>query len=307
MAEMPSMTALWLCRSAQTSAAVLLGGTAALRLLAVGTGFDPEWRDWRRLSWASALTLLVSGLFQLGLTAAEMSGESLIRALTDGTLRTVLGSTRFGAVWCVRMTLLGGWFFVGRIALVWQGADSRLTVARELAGTLLAAALLGSLVFAGHAQASEKSVWLLPVAVCHVVAAGAWPGSLLPLVLLLSRAWREPGCRSASVTITRRFSRLSVAVVGVLALSGLLNGIGMIRTFAALWTSVYGQLVLCKVLLFTGMIGVGAMNRRLVGRMDAGDAAGTLRRLWRNVAWESALAISVLLATEALAMSAPPM
>ena len=82
----------------------------------------------------------------------------------------------------------------------------------------------------------------------------------------------------------------------------------MVGTLAALWSSGYGKLVLCKAGLFGAMIGLGAVNRRLVQRQhNAVDPAQTVRRLWRNVAWECALAVGVLLATEALATSAPPM
>ena len=301
------MTALWLCRSALTGAAVLLGGTAALRLLASGLGLDPAWRGWPRLAWTSALALLAAGLLQLGLTAAAMSGEPLARAFTNGAVGAVLSGTRFGRVWCVRMALLGGWFFVGWMTVAGRRRAPRLATAAELTGALLAAALLGSLVFAGHTQASEQSAWLLPVTVCHAVAAGAWPGGLVPLALLLAHSGREPGCRLATVTITRRFSRLSLVAVAVLAFSGLLNGVGMVGTFAALWTSTYGRLVLCKVLLFAGMVGIGAVNRHLTRRGTPENAAVTLRQLWCNVAWESTLAVGVLLATEALSMSPPPM
>ena len=56
MNEMPPMTALWLCRCAQTSAAVLLAGTVLLRLLARGTTVGGV-AGWRRLAAGSWLTL----------------------------------------------------------------------------------------------------------------------------------------------------------------------------------------------------------------------------------------------------------
>ncbi len=305
---MPFLWALWLCRFVQTSAAVLLVGTAVLRLLASGTGLDPVVSGWRALAWASGVLLLVAGTWQLGLTAAEMSGEPLARIFSNGVLREVLGGTHFGAVWIVRMGLVAGWLvFALAAARLRRYGRRRAPAALEMAGSLLAVAVLGSLVLAGHAQASEKSAWLLPVAVCHAVAAGAWPGGLLPLLLLLGQAQRRAFLVPAAVVVTRRFSRLSVVAVGVLAFSGALNGVGMVGTFAALWTSPYGRLVLCKVALFALMIGLGAINRRLVRRQDPADGARTMVLLWRNVAVECALAVGVLLATEALGTSAPPM
>ena len=141
----------------------------------------------------------------------------------------------------------------------------------------------------------------------HAVAAGAWPGGLLPLALLLGKAHHNPALVPAAVAVTRRFSCLSMAAVGVLAFSGVLNGVGMVGTLAALWTSAYGRLVLCKAMLFALMVGLGAVNRRLVQRREEADPTWPLRHLWRNVAVECALAVGVLLATEALGSSAPPM
>ena len=305
---MPFPWALWLCRCVQTTAAVLLAGTAVLRLLALGTGLGRADR-WPRLVWANWAALLVAGMLLLGLTAAEMSGEPLAQVLTNGSVAQVLGGTRFGAVWCWRMGLLAGWLLVRWGAAVCERQSwPRVLVALRAAELLAVAALLVSLVLAGHAQASDQSAWLLPVNISHVLAAGAWPGGLLPLGLLLARARRDGTLRPAAATVTRRFSRLSVVAVGVLAFSGVLSGVGMVGSFASLWSSAYGRLVLCKAALFAAMIGLGAVNRRLVQRQpDGADPAQTVRRLWRNVAWECALAVGVLLATEALAASAPPM
>jgi putative copper export protein len=162
------------------------------------------------------------------------------------------------------------------------------------------------LIWSGHAHASDKHAWLLPSDLLHVVAAGAWPGGLLPLALLLAQARRDPGLVLPVLRVTRRFSRLSVAAVSVLALSGLLNSVGLVGTLAALWPGVYGRLILCKAALLAVMVGLGAVNRRIIHQDDSGDVARTLRSLCRNVAWEGVLAVVVVLATEALAMSAPP-
>ena len=308
MDAMPFPWTLWLCRCVQTTAAVLLAGTATLRLLALGVRLGPADR-WPRLAWASWVALLVAGAFLLALTAAQMSGEPLARALTDGSVARVLGGTRFGSIWFWRAVLLAGW-----LAVRWGAAASRrhgwpsVVAVLEAVEMLLDAALLASLVLAGHAPASDKSVWLLPVDIIHALAAGAWPGGLLPLLLLLARARTDAAMLPATLIITRRFSRLALVAVGLLAFSGLFNGVGMVSTFPALWSSAYGRLVLCKAALFGAMIGLGAINRRLMRRQPGSvDPAQTVRWLWRNVAWESALAAGVLLATEALAASAPPM
>ena len=304
---MPFPWALWLCRCAQTTAAVLLAGVAVVRLLAFGTSPGGAGRG-TRLAWSCWAVLLASGVLLLGLTASEMSGQPLLRAVADGTVARVLGGTSFGSGWLARMGVLTGWSVVRWLAEAARRRGwPRTAVCLATLETLLDAALLVSLVWAGHARASDKNVWLLPVDAVHALAAGAWPGGLPPLALLLARARRNPSLLPAAVIVTRRVSRLSVAAVGALAFSGLLNGIGMVGTFAALWSSGYGRLVLAKAALFALLVGLGAVNRRLIRRPGPADTAQTVARLWSNVAWECVLAAGVLLVTEALAGSAPPM
>ena len=304
---MPFLWAHWLCQCAQTSAAVLLAGTATLRLLARGTGLE-SFSGWNRVARASWGVLLGAAALQLGLTAADMSGLPLAQACSGPVLGSVLGSTSFGAVWKGRMGLVAA-----TLAVCWRsgarqraGGRTRVAAVLEVAGALLTAALLATLIWSGHAHASDKHAWLLPTDLLHVTAAGAWPGGLLPLALLLAQGCRDPDLVRPVLRVTRRFSRLSVAAVAILAFTGLLNSVGLVGTLSALWPSVYGRLILCKAALLAGMVGLGAVNRRMIRQDDTASAPQILRSLWRNVAWESVLAVCVLLATEALAMNAPP-
>ena len=300
------MLPLLLCRFTHTAAAALLCGVLVLRLLARGTNFGVTQSE-TRLAFGSWCVLLGASVLHLCLTAADMSGQTLAQVFSGGALRSVLWGTRFGKVWLIQASLLAGLFIVGTI----KATQPRLTHTRvasrwDATGALLIGSLLASFAWTAHANASEKRAWLLPVDMLHAVAAGAWPGGLLPLALLLRRTRHHLDLLHATVTITRRFSRLSVAAVMILVLTGLLNTCGLVGTISALWSGAYGRLLLCKVVLFTAMTGFGAVNRRLITQQEFRNPAETLRRLRRNVVWECALAVGVLLATEALAMSVPP-
>lgn len=297
---------MWLCRSVQTGAALLVAGTAAMRLFAWGSAPVFAAPRWNRLGVVSWFVLLFASVLQLALTAAQMSDLPLGQVFHGNALASVLKGTHFGAVWQVRIALLGGLLVTGLMGSVAQrSANRRLTIIADLTAALLIVSLLASLVAAGHAQASEKRVWLLPVDMIHAAAAGAWPGGLLPLTLLLAHARRDTELLPAAITITRRFSRLSVVAVGVLAMSGSLNSYALIGTFDGLWSSVYGRLVMCKILLFATMVALGAMNKGLIEQKPMENPHATVSRLWRNVAAECVVAVAVLLATEVLAMSNP--
>lgn len=297
---------MWLCRSVQTGAALLLAGTAAMRLLAWGSAPLAAVPRWNRLAIVSWSVLLLAAVIQLGATTAQMSDLPFAQVFHGDVLAGVLKGTHFGAVWQVRIALLGGLLVTGLMGCVAQQSTSRgLSVIADVVTALLVVSLVASLVAAGHAQASEDRVWLLPTDMIHAAAAGAWPGGLLPLMILLARAWHKTELLAPAITITRRFSHLSVVAVGVLALSGSLNSYALIGTFHGLWSSVYGRLVVCKGLLFATMVALGAMNKGLIEQNPMEKPQATVSRLWRNVSVECAVAVAVLLATEALAMSTP--
>lgn len=299
-------TLLWLCRCGQTGAAAGLAGFLTLRLLARGTGLASVARFpwWTGGCWAG---LCLTGGLLLALTAAEMSDLPLGQAISTGAMQEVLSGTSFGAAWQTRAWLLAGLLTAGGLA------TNKMCTARPLAAFVLdigalalAATLLGSLVWTGHARMSARGSLLFPLNVLHVLAAGAWPGGLLPLGLLLARTRRDFSLLPATVAVTRRFSSLSVVAVGLLACSGLVTACELVGAQSAWWTSLYGRLLLGKATLFAGMVALGARNRRVLKQTASTTPAATLGCLARNVWWETLLAGGVLLVTEALSMSPPP-
>jgi putative copper resistance protein D len=136
----------------------------------------------------------------------------------------------------------------------------------------------------------------------HVLAAGAWLGSLLPLILLLRDASGTPAAAAA----TRRFSRLGITCVAAIALSAAANGWVLVGSVAGLLDTIYGHWVLVKTVLFAAMIGLAAVNRWVYAPALAGkDAAAAARRLRRGTACEIVLGAGIVIAAGLLATSAP--
>jgi putative copper resistance protein D len=81
-----------------------------------------------------------------------------------------------------------------------------------------------------------------------------------------------------------------------------------------LWTSAYGRLLTAKVLVFLGMVTIGAWNllvlKRKLGREaqagNGGQSTTAARALFRNVSWEMVLGATVLLIVAALGLTGPP-
>lgn len=80
---------------------------------------------------------------------------------------------------------------------------------------------------------------------------------------------------------------------------------------AALPTTLYGQLLIAKLVLFAGILGLAASNRfrltpALEASLDNGDHATAVAALRRSLALESAIAITILAAVAWLGLLAPP-
>ncbi len=136
--------------------------------------------------------VFASGILWLIMEAILMSGLGFERALTRETLGTVLDATLFGRIWKIRF-----WLAVALTALLVAARnrfDNRGWLALPTSGLLLAGTLLATLVWTGHAAGDRgiDHVIHLFADAAHLIAAGAWFGTLFPLVLVLTQAVRAP-------------------------------------------------------------------------------------------------------------------
>jgi len=155
-------------------------------------------------------------------------------------------------------------------------------------------------VMVGHAAGPSplRTVNLL-VQWLHLLAVGTWIGGLVWLLAGL-RGQERP----QQVTTVVRFSRLAAPVLGLVAVTGLSRALHLAGGWRGLTESGYGRLLDLKVLLFLGIVALGALNRyRVVPAL-----AGGVRRLGdlrRNVRGEVALAACIL-AVAAVLSQLPP-
>lgn len=252
-------------------------------------------------AWSLVL-VLVSGLLWLAVEAVRMSGLSPARALNGETLDTVLAQTSFGRAWIVRFALAGA---LGASLFV-----SRRRAALDAARAVLAAGLLASLAWAGHAAAERGTdrVVHLSADAAHLLAAGAWLGALLPLAQVLARAREAAGAAAPGLAqrTLRRFSIMGMVCVSVLVLSGTASAWYTVGSVPALFGTSYGRLLLAKLALFAAMIALAAANRlRWTPRLRAAQDGLPLRRLGRNALAEAGLGLAVLGIVGALGVTVP--
>src|SRR5262245_16310527 len=161
-------------------------------------------------------------------------------------------------------------------------------------------ALAMSSAWTSHAAARlEHGSVLLMLDALHQLAVATWVGGLVHLGATAFRAdhpW--------PVASLRRFSRLALAAVAVLVASGAGLTLYYVDSVSALVGTAYGLMVLTKMVILAGLLGLGALNyfavRGLSTSLDV-----TASRLRRFVEVEMGLGVTVLFAAASLT-SLPP-
>jgi copper resistance protein D len=296
-----------LTRALHEGAVVVIAGAFAFRWLIAPGLHEADWpvaarvelARWRRICvlWGIALAF-TSWAVWLALIAAEMSGQPLAESVRVGVLSTVLARTSFGHVWVLRCGLL----VLLALAQLWSARRAADTRKPEIAGAVIALVLLVTLAWTGHAAGTPKATRPLHLTgdALHLLGAGLWLGTLVPLLLVLGRAKSDgtPAWMSVAAAATRRFSRLGLVAVLLLLATGVINAWLLVGSLPALLASPYGQWVMVKIALFAAIVVVAAVNRLwLSPRMQSDRGQGghsALRRLRRNVIVELALGATIV-------------
>lgn len=285
-----------------------LFGLSAFSLYGLRTGGRASalaLRPW--LSILAVLGLLLSAV-ALALLAGSMAGTPPW-PVDYAVVGALLSGSAIGTAWKVRMVAL---VLAGATAIVAAGRPFGLVTVSLAAGVALA-----TLAWTGHGAMSEGAVgWLhLGADILHLIAAGLWVGALLGLILLVTRPVERVDAEHLGLTheALHGFGAVGTIVVGTIVLTGLINGwllVG-IGNVAALFTSLYGQLLLAKLALFVAMLGLASLNRfRLTPAFErsiaAADHRGALVALRASLAVETGCAVVILALVAWLGTLAPP-
>jgi putative copper resistance protein D len=95
--------------------------------------------------------------------------------------------------------------------------------------------------------------------------------------------------------------------VSLILVSGISNGSLLVGSVHALFTTLYGRLLLFKLALFAIIVGFGARNRFLVKAklQKAGADPELLAQLRRNVLCEAYLGVAVVMIVACLGVTPP--
>ncbi len=297
---------------------VFFGVVAGPALRSISPGASEGRREGRRrLVCVGGFCMAISIASAIGwllLEAAGMSGMPFAMAMNWPTLETVVGETLFGHIWVCRAAIS-----LLLVAVLWRARrreprrqDSFLIAL----GAVLAGASAATLAWTGHAAADTGADHYIHLGAdtIHLLAAGAWVGALPGLVSLLRRAGDEADWRYAlSALAAQRFSTMGLVIVSALVVTGLVNASYLVGNVAALFRTTYGQLLLCKLLLFGLMFALAAVNRLREAPLlphaapTAGNASeqSALARLRRNATLEMGAGAMIICIVAVLGLTMP--
>ena len=232
------------------------------------------WYGSRRSALADALAgwplmgvLLVSATVGLVLTGADVVFKTAgimgmpVADVDRGSLGWYLLETSAGRAAIARGALLLALMFV----LGWHRRRGQVEPAFPLAATLAGGAL-ASLAWNGHAAAGEgvAGAVRLVAGLVHLLAAGGWIAAVLMFLWMLLRGKKasNSGRLRSTHDFLHGFSTLGTIFVAALIVSGIAHyGDLTAWSLSTLLQSTYGNLLLFKLALFAGMVGLGALHR----------------------------------------------
>jgi copper resistance protein D len=271
--------------------AFTIGGIAFLQLVAwpfetrLGAGGQEIVRRSRRLlGWSALVLALAEGAFLAMQTAVLMDTAELSFGQTIGADFVVASLVKITAAALLVVLAFAGRARQGRVAMA-----------------ALAALVLAGSVATSHAVSRlEDSLALIGVEALHQIAAAVWVGGIPYFLVALHRIFDGAQWR----LVGKRFSQMSMASVGVLLAAGLTLAVFYVGSFAALYGTAYGVMVVTKAALFAGLLLLGAGNYLLVERLRR-DPATPILRLKRFAEVEIGVGLTVLFCAASLT-SLPP-
>jgi copper transport protein len=298
------MEAIALVRAAHFAAILappaILGFQCLIARPALKGHIEAERNDLERrtilLAFISAIMALFTAMAWFALAACEMSDGPLNRQV----LTAVLTETHFGKIWSLHLALILA--LCASLGLLLHANSQTHSL---LPSWSIAAAALATVAFAGHAAATTHPLWSVATDAAHLFTASLWPAGLLPVLIYLASMRKSPALNEPLSKMIKRFSRMSLICVPMLALTGLLNTWQITGRVLSFQTS-YERILLLKILIFGTMVAIGAVNlTKIAPRLIPSANQNPAKALLLNVAIEAALGCAVLIVTGFLGQMPP--
>ncbi|HEX6316038.1 MAG TPA: copper resistance protein CopC [Gemmatimonadaceae bacterium] len=242
-----------------------------------------------------ASVLLILAVARLLSHAAFLSGS--LETVRTGDLAELIVGTTFGRGWLLQV--------VATIVLI---AMLRRNTHRWSVMIGPAAALAISAAFLGHPAAVPDARFLsMSLDAVHLLAAGAWAGSILMLALVaVPTAISVPVTHRIEVVrdLLRAFSPLALWCAALVVATGAIGGWLQLRALNLVLGSAYGVVLLRKIVLVLVIAALGAYHWRVL--QPAIGSEKSVARLRISLAIDVVFVVLVLVATTVLTGTPPP-
>ncbi|MGH2735945.1 MAG: copper resistance D family protein [Actinomycetota bacterium] len=239
----------------------------------------------------------------------------VLQAILVATLNEVeVSSSSFGSVF---RTSFGQWYvfrfpLLAGLYVLLGGQIARWALARGGAGRMwwigwivLAAGLLSTSTFTGHAAVASPRWAGLVNDFVHLAAGSIWFAGIVMLAVFLPDAWRgrtEPERLALLAPVVIRFSQVALISIAIVAATGVLNSLFNVAHFGDLFGAAYGLTLTFKLLLFAGVLAMGAVNHfvlrdRMARAVRGGPATVAHVTFRRTIAIELTIAVAIMGAT----------
>ncbi|MDQ2997610.1 MAG: copper resistance protein CopC/CopD, partial [Chloroflexota bacterium] len=236
---------------------------------------DSVTRFIQRMTTLGGVLFVLTNLFFLLTQAADAANIPLTQVIGAPVLQLLSG--RAGLLWLARLALT-----LQIVVLAWRLPPAgRGPVRLWWALLAVGGVVVLTLSLLSHAAANPAATLAVPLDWLHLVAMIAWLGGLLPLAFAITMAVRNPDPSTSSggaegkgapdqamplALLIPRFSRLTVACVTILTLTGIYNYTLQIGTLDLLPATTYGRALLIKLGLFGVLLLLGGLNLFVLSR-----------------------------------------
>ena len=264
-----------------------IGGVIFSSVMARHLGLAIQAYTGRVTMRAALIGLCIAGL-QIPAAAGNMAGD--LAGMGDPLLIALVLETPAGAA---AVMAAAGFLLILVVELALKDPSHPLRITGP--GIVILSMLLAGHVTTGGLQAGLLLAF-------HLAGLGFWLGALLPLRAMCRDPQRFGG-QVALADLADVFGRRAIWIVPVLLIAGTLYAVMLVGSVALLATTPYGQVLMVKVGLVSGLLGFAALNKfLLVPALRSGEAAAS-SRLRRSIDWELAGVAAVLLATSLMTTS----
>ncbi|SFK50716.1 CopD family protein [Methylocapsa palsarum] len=300
---------LSLARAIANLGGAIVIGAGFLLWFARGSLANPGGARWRRrvailLVSSATVALAAAFLFTVGTAAAAAQAAPFTFDLE--ILNRFLTKTWAGGVSLFELGFAAAAVILAAAALFTLN-QKEISDGLFFLASAAAAIGLSIVALASHPTSIEPPAAGIVSAVIHRTAFSLWLGGLPALLLLIGLGPVTEDSRFLSQTILRQFSRLATAAMLAIVASGAVLTWFLVRNFSSAIGTTYGQLLIIKLLLLSGVLLIAnGLQRTLLPLLEMKPSDATIMSYARRVRIETAMAFLIVVVASEMAQRNPP-